>query len=163
MAPAPLAGGAPEGYAAVSPWIISRDTRALIAFAEQAFGAEELGRMEAEGGRIEHAELRIGDAVVLAFDAPEGHPGAPAYLRLWVTDADAAFAAAQAAGADAVTQPTELFWGDKVGRVRDPLGNLWWLQQRLADLSPEEIGRRAQEPRFFQAAMAYVQGAGQLL
>jgi uncharacterized glyoxalase superfamily protein PhnB len=153
----PSVRGVPAGYHTVTPWIISRDTAALIAFATAAFGATELARVEADGV-IGHAEFVLGDSVVLAFDARPGWPDTPAFLRLYVADGDATFRQALAAGATAVTEMTSLFWGDRVGRVRDPLGNLWWIQTRVEDLDPAEMERRAGLPEYV-AAMAYVQGA----
>ena len=148
----------PAGYDAVSPWVISRDTDRLIAFATAAFGAQEIGRVVGADGRIGHAEFRIGESVVLAFDARPHWPETPAFLRLYVADGDETVRRATAAGAAVVTTPTELSWGDRVGRVRDPLGNLWWIQQRGADLPPEEIAQRMVESRFVEA-MRYVEGA----
>jgi uncharacterized glyoxalase superfamily protein PhnB len=94
----------------------------------------------------------------MMFDARPDWPDTPAFLRLYVEDGDEVFRRALAAGATTVTELTELFWGDRVGRVRDPLGNLWWVQQRVAELTPEEIGQRMTEPRFVEA-MRYVQSA----
>jgi PhnB protein len=148
----------PDGYGTVTPWIISRDTAGLIDFVTAAFGATELARVPNDDGTIGHAEVRIGDSVVMMFDARPDWPDTPAFLRLYVEDGDAVFRRALAAGATAVTELTELFWGDRVGRVRDPLGNLWWIQQRVVELTPEEIGQRMTEPRFVEA-MRYVQGA----
>ncbi|MFD6171159.1 VOC family protein [Streptomyces coeruleorubidus] len=82
----------------------------------------------------------------------------PAFLRLYVEDADAAHRRAVAAGGTSVTEVTHLFFGDRIGRVRDPLGNLWWLQTRVEDVSPEEMERRLGDPKWAEA-MAYVQGA----
>jgi PhnB protein len=148
----------PEGYGTVTPWVISRDTARLIDFVTEAFGATELARVVMEDGTIGHAEVRIGDSVVMMFDARPDWPDTPAFLRLYVEDGDAVFRRALGAGATAVTELTELFWGDRVGRVRDPLGNVWWIQQRVAELTPEEIEQRMTEPRFVEA-MDYVQGA----
>jgi PhnB protein len=131
--------GVPEGYSSVSPWIISRDTAALIDFTKAAFHAEEMGRVADEHGAIGHAEFRIGDSVLLAFDAKPDWPDTPAFLRLYVRDGDAAFARAISAGATSVTEMTHLFWGDRVGRVRDPLGNLWWIQARVEDVEEAEM------------------------
>ncbi len=147
----------PDGYTAVTPWIISRDTAQLIAFLKSAFGAEELGRMDAPDGSIAHAEIRIGGAVVMLFDRPEDTIDTPAFIRLFVKDAQAAFDEALARGAREVTKPTMLPFGDKVGRVCDPLGNIWWLQERVEDVSEDEQGRRWGDPRWEQR-MGYVQG-----
>lgn len=150
--------GVPPGYHAVTSWIISHDTRRLLDFVAAAFGAIEIARVENEDGTIGHAEFRIGDSVVMGFDAKPEWPDTPAFLRLYVADGDAVYQRALDAGASSVTEVTELFWGDRVGRVRDPLGNVWWIQSRVADLDPAEIERRASQPEFIEA-MRYVQDA----
>ena len=119
---------APPGYATVAPWIISRDAARLIDFTKAASGAVELGRVPGPDGRIGHAEVRIGDSVVMMFDAADGWPDTPAFLRVYVADTDATYTRAQDAGATPVTDVTGVFFGDRVGRVRDPLGNLWWIR-----------------------------------
>src|SRR5918998_4577236 len=148
----------PEGYHTVTPWIISRDSARLIEFLDAAFGAEEIARVVGEDGSIGHAEVRIGDSVVMMFDAKPHWPDTPAFLRLYVADGDAVFQQALRAGATAVTEMTPRFWGDRVGRVRDPFGNLWWIQTRVEDVSLEEMERRATEKEWVEA-MEYVQSA----
>ena len=145
----------PEPYSSVSPWVIGRDTAAWIGFAVAAFGARELGRMQDDDGTIGHAEIVIGESVVLAFDSRPHWPETPAFLRLYVEDADASFERALAAGATEVTRVTPLFWGDRVGRVRDPQGHLWWLQQRVEEVDPDEMQRRLSDP-VWQERMVYV-------
>jgi uncharacterized glyoxalase superfamily protein PhnB len=146
----------PSGYTSVTPWIISRDTAGLLDFVKRAFGATELARMNEADGSIVHAEFKIGDAVVMAFDAKRGWPETPGFLRLFVDDCDGVFRRALDAGAAAVTSPTTLFFGDRVGRVRDPLGNVWWIQTHLEDVPPDEMQRRAGQPEHAEA-MKYVQ------
>jgi PhnB protein len=91
----------------------------------------------------------------MMFDSP--FPVAtPGLLRLYVEDGDAVFGRAVAAGATVVTRLTELAWGDRVGRVRDPLGNLWWIQERAEEPTPDEVARRFEDPKFTEA-MQYVQ------
>jgi PhnB protein len=148
----------PDGYTTVTPWIIGHDTAGLLGFLKQAFDAEELGRVVGEDGKIGHAEVRIGDAVVMAFDSPDDWADTPAYLRLYVPDSEETQRRAVDAGATEVTRQTVLFFGDRVGRVRDPFGNLWWIQTRLENLDEAEMTRRAQLPEYLEA-MAYVQGA----
>jgi PhnB protein len=148
----------PEGYGTVTPWIVSQGAAGLLDFLVQAFDAEVLGRVEHEDGSIGHAEVRIGDSVVMTFDGRPEWGETPAFLRLYVEDGDTVFRQALAAGATVVTELTELPWGDRVGRVRDPFGNVWWIQQRLAELTPEEIGARVTQPEFVEA-MRYVQSA----
>jgi PhnB protein len=150
--------GVPAGYYTVTPWIISRDTARLIEFMKEAFGAVELARVYGEDGSIGHAEVRIGDSVVMAFDARKGWPDTPGFLRLYVEDADAVHAQALRAGATSITEMTHLFFGDRVGRVRDPLGNLWWIHTRVEEVSVEEMERRMQDPVWI-GRMQYVQGA----
>lgn len=146
----------PDGYTTVTPWIISDDTPQLIAFLIAAFDGQELARQANDDGSISHAEIRIGDAVVMAFDAPAGLAPMPAFIRLYIPDARKGFAKALEAGATEVTKPTLLAFGDRVARVRDPLGNIWWLQQRVEEVSETEMQSRWTDPRWSEP-MHYVQ------
>jgi uncharacterized glyoxalase superfamily protein PhnB len=147
----------PEGYGTVTPWIIVRGADRFLNFLKDAFGAIELARVYNEDGvTIGHAEARIGTSVVITFDAEADWPDTPAFLRLFVEDSEATYERALAAGAAPVTAVTSLYWGDRVGRVRDPWGNVWWIQEHAEDIAPEELARRAQDPSF-QDAMQYVQ------
>jgi len=148
----------PEGYTTVTPWIISADTPQLLDFIAAAFDGVELSRMANEDGRIGHAEIRIGDAVVMALDVPAGLDPMPAFIRLYVPDARKGFAKALEAGATEVTKPTLLAFGDRVARIRDPLGNIWWLQQRVEEVSEAEMQQRWGDPRWSEP-MAYVQNS----
>ncbi|MFI9049047.1 VOC family protein [Streptomyces sp. NPDC053427] len=148
----------PQGYTTVTPWIISRDTVQLIDYLKRAFGAEEIACLANEDGSIGHAEVRMGDSVVMMFDARPEWPPTPGFLRLYVEDADAVHRQAVAAGGTSVTEVTHLAFGDRVGRVRDPQGNLYWVQTRVEELEPAEIERRLGDPEFVKA-MEYVQGA----
>lgn len=148
-----------EGYTTVTPWIISHDTPGLIDYLERAFDAEELARVLNPDGTVGHAEVRIGDAIVMMFDAKPHWPATPAFMRVYVEDADAVHRDAVAAGGTSITEVTHLFFGDRVGRVRDPLGNVWWIQERVEeDLTPEEMQERLSDPHFI-AAMEHVQSA----
>lgn len=148
----------PEGYHTVTPWIISRDTAGVIDYMIAAFGAEELARVVGDDGAIGHAEVRVGDSIVMLFDARPHWPSTPAFLRLYVDDADETHRRAVAAGGTSVTEVTHMAWGDRVGRVRDPFGNLWWIQTRIEDVSLEEMERRYGDPTFIRA-MEYVTSA----
>jgi uncharacterized glyoxalase superfamily protein PhnB len=147
----------PRGYHTVTPWLITRDTARLIDFTKAAFDAEEIARVEF-GGAIGHAEVRIGDSVVMMFDSRDDWAETPGFLRLYVEDCDAVFQQAVDAGAVEVTRPTTLYFGDRVGRVRDPLGNLWWIQTRLEELDEDELAKRVDQPEYV-AAMEYVTSA----
>lgn len=148
----------PAGYTTITPWIISRDTNALMDYLTNAFNAEDCGRVVDDQGVVGHAEMRIGNAMVMMFDARPDWPPTPAFLRLYVEDADATHHQAVKAGGTSVTEVTELFWGDRVGRVRDPFGNLYWIQSRVIDLTEAEMAERMTDPKFV-AAMDYVQSA----
>jgi PhnB protein len=152
--PTPEPVGAPAQT--VTAWVISRDTARLIDFITDAFGGVELGRIPGPDGGIGHAEIRIGDSVVMMFDARDDWPDTPAFLRLYVADADAAYGRALAAGATSVTEVTGLFFGDRIGRIRDPLGNIWWLQAHVEDVDPAELAQRPSDPAVAEA-LRYVE------
>ncbi|MFF1816465.1 VOC family protein [Kribbella sp. NPDC058245] len=148
----------PDGYHSVTPWIIGRDTAGLMDFLAAAFDAVDLGgRVVDDQGRIGHAEMRIGDSVVMMFDKPNWTP-TPAFLRLYVPDVEQTLKNAVAAGGTVITEPTHMFWGDVVARVSDPFGNLYWLHTRIEIVDPDEMTRRLTDPKFV-AAMTYVQSA----
>jgi PhnB protein len=148
----------PEGYYTVTPFVITRDSAKLLDFVKEAFGGQELARVYSEDGSIGHAETRIGDSVVMMFDAKKEWPDIPSYLRLYVEDCDAVYQQALNSGAASMTRPTNMPWGDRGCRVRDPLGNIWAISTRIEDLSLEEIGRRWGQKEYIDA-MEYVQGA----
>jgi uncharacterized glyoxalase superfamily protein PhnB len=148
----------PEGYTTVTPWIIGHDTAGLMDWLTRAFNAKEISRLVGPDNRIGHAEMHLGDAIVMMFDSKPEWPRTPAFLRLYVEDADASFAQAVAAGGEAVTNVTHLAFGDRVGRVRDPFGNLYWVQTHIEDVSEDEMNRRWTDPVWAER-MAYVTGA----
>ncbi|MFD9703291.1 VOC family protein [Lentzea sp. NPDC059081] len=145
----------PEGYHTVTPWLITQGhTAELIDFIVDVFDATELGRV-GEAPNIGHAEVRVGDSVVMLFDVP-AWPPTPAFLRLYVEDDAETLRKARENGATVVTEPTEMFWGDRVSRFADPFGTLWWIHQRVAEPGAEELTARMQDP-VFEQAMKYVQ------
>jgi uncharacterized glyoxalase superfamily protein PhnB len=147
----------PEGYHTVTPWMITDGhTAELIDFIMEVFDAIEIGRV-GEAPEIGHAEVRVGDSVVMLFDRP-GWGRTPTFLRLYVADDAEVLKRATERGARVVTEPTELFWGDRVSRFEDPFGNLWWLHQRVAEPTEDELVARMQDPAFVKA-MEYVQSA----
>jgi PhnB protein len=148
----------PEGYYTVTPFIIVRGAAQLLDFMREAFSAVEMGRVTDEDGAISHAETRVGDSVVMMFDAKKDWPDTPSFLRLYVEDCNAVHQQALKAGAISVTEPTDVPWGDRVARVRDPLGNLWWIMTRMEDVDQAEIEKRYGEKKYIDA-MQYVQSA----
>ena len=140
----------PEGYGTVTPFVIVKGAAQYIDYVKRAFGAVELGRV-GEDGAIGHAEVRIGDSIVMLFDSKPGWPSTPAFLRLYVEDCDATYRQAIEAGGESVTEPGTMPWGDRAARVRDPFGNLWWIMTRVEDLTQEEEARRWGQPEYLEA------------
>ena len=142
---------APPGYTTAAPWIVTRDTRELFAFITDVFDGVELGQVPLEDGSIGHAEIRVGDTVLLAFDQRDGWPHQPSLLRVFVADADATTEAALNAGATLVTPPLTQAFGQRGSRIRDPFGNIWWITAVVADVAPDEAMRRLSEPAYADA------------
>lgn len=140
----------PDGYHTVTPHLAVRDAAKAIEFYAKAFGAEELFRMPGPGGVVMHAEVRIGDSIVmLGEEAPEmgaSSPqtigGSPVSLLVYVKDVDASFARAGEAGCTPQMPPTDMFWGDRYGKLKDPFGHNWALATHKEDVSPEEMAKR---------------------
>jgi PhnB protein len=148
----------PARYSRVDPWVISTDTGAEIKFLEASFDARETpgSRMLGPDGRIGHVEVELGDAVITLFDAGPGWPPLPSYLRVYVADTQRTVDRAATAGARIVTQPTGLPFGERVVRVRDPQGHLWWIHEHVEDIDAADLASRFADPSAHQA-MAYVQ------
>ncbi|MGW2459885.1 VOC family protein [Streptomyces sp. NPDC001761] len=142
---------APEGYTTVAPWVVTDDTGAFLDFVTQAFDGEELGRVSTDDGLIGHAEIRVGDTILLAFDRHADWPTMPSLLRVFVADADKAFSRAVAAGGHVVTALADDAFGRRGGRVKDPFGNIWWVVSCVEDVSENEMWKRLQEPVYADA------------
>jgi PhnB protein len=143
----------PEGYNSVNAYLAVEDAEKAIEFYSRAFGAKERGRMPGPGGKIAHAELEIGDSVVMLSDpmpqqsvkSPSQLGGTSASLMLYVEDVDEFVQQAVDAGAT-ITMPVEdQFWGDRFGKVTDPFGHDWSIATHVEDVSPEEMAKRGQE------------------
>lgn len=139
----------PEGYHSVTPYITVDDARAALDFYKAAFGATEITRMEV-GDKIGHAEIRIGNSVVMLSDewpdwgklSPTSRGGATSSLMIYLDDADAAFQRALDAGASAERAVADQFYGDRSGSVKDPFGHSWMLATHIEDVAPDEMDRR---------------------
>src|SRR5262245_32721806 len=143
----------PEGYHTVTSYLTVRNATDAIEFYKRAFGAEEVGRMAGPDNKsVMHAEIKIGDSIVMLSDAfpqgdtrsPQSLAGTTASLILYVPDVDAAFRRAESAGARATMPPANMFWGDRFGKLTDPFGHVWGLATHMEDVSPEEMKKRAQ-------------------
>lgn len=122
----------PSGYSTVSPYLIAAGARRVIDFLQRTFGAEELRRYDLPDGSIMHAEVRIGDTVVMLGDAGEDWPAVPAHLHVYVDDVDACYRRALAAGGLSVQPPERKGQDpDRRGGVKDPAGNTWWIATQV--------------------------------
>ena len=137
----------PEGYHTLTAVLAVEDAAAAIDFYKQAFGAKERMRMDAPGGKIAHAELEIGDSLIMLSDPfpqstvkPPNEAGTSTMsLFMYSEDVDTAMQQAIDAGATLTTEAEDMFWGDRFGTITDPYGHLWSIATHTRDLSPEEI------------------------
>lgn len=141
----------PDEYPRVTPYLHVKGAADAIEFYKTVFSAGERGRMDGPNGTIGHAELEIGDSMIMLSDeAPEmnayapGHfGGTPVSLHVYVEDPDAVFAAALAAGAKTLSEVTDQFYGDRTGTFEDPWGHKWHVSSHIEDVPPEEMEKRA--------------------
>ncbi len=140
----------PGGFRTITPSIIVKDPDAAIELYKKAFGAEDVMVLRSPDGGVMHAELKIGDSVfMLGGEWPDQGLKAPAEghtsggIHLYVADADKAFKRAVDAGCEVVMPPSDMFWGDRYAKVKDPSGHQWGLATHIEDIAPEECARRA--------------------
>jgi PhnB protein len=142
----------PAGYSTIVPYISVKCASEAIAYYKKAFGAEELYRMPMPDGKIGHAELKIGDSIVMMADEMD-HPdaisksprtlgGVTSGLCIYVADCDATFARAVEAGGKVRRPLTTQFYGDRSGTVEDPFGQVWTISTHVEDVPPDELKRR---------------------
>lgn len=134
----------PEGYHSVTPCLVVDGAAKVLDFVKEAFGAEELMRMDGPGGTIGHAEFRIGDSIVMVSDASAGDTGRamPGVIYLFVENADAVYNRALETGGTSIREPADQFYGDRNAAVRDPAGNQWWISTHVEDVPPDEMAKR---------------------
>ena len=141
----------PEGYPQVIPYLTVDGASAAIDFYTTVFGATERLRMPAPGGKVGHAELEIGDSVVMLADAfpdmgnqtPAALGGTPVTVMVYVADVDAVFDRALKAGATEERKVENQFYGDRAGQFVDPFGHKWFVATHVEDVTPEEVAKRA--------------------
>jgi PhnB protein len=141
----------PDGYPTLTPYLIVGDGAAAIAFYQRVFGAKLRLKLDAPGGKIGHAELEIGDSLIMLADehpeigalSPKSVGGSPIGLHLYVEDIDAVTARAVDAGGALRHPPETKFYGDRNSTVEDPFGHRWCISTHVEDVPPEEIARRA--------------------
>jgi uncharacterized glyoxalase superfamily protein PhnB len=141
----------PDGFHTVTAHLILDQAASNIDWYKNALGAEELSRSLGPDGKVMHAEIKVGDTILMVNDAmmggksPKQLGGSPASLWVYVPDSDALFARATAAGAQVVMPMADQFWGDRTGSVSDPSGYQWTIATRKEDLTPAEMNQRAEE------------------
>ena len=141
----------PEGYPQVMPYLTVDGASAAIDFYTTVFGAKERLRMPAPEGKVGHAELEIGDSVVMLADAfadmgnqtPAALGGTPVTVMVYVADVDAVFDRALKAGATEERKVENQFYGDRAGQFVDPCGHKWFVATHVEDVTPEEVAKRA--------------------
>jgi uncharacterized glyoxalase superfamily protein PhnB len=135
----------PDGYHSITPYLTVKGVTKLLDFLKQAFGAEEIHPpMQRPDGTVMHAEVRIGNSVVMMGEPMGEMTPMPGSLYLYVPDTDTVYKRALQAGATSLMAPADQFYGDRSAGVQDLVGNRWWIATHVEDVSPEEIAQRAQ-------------------
>jgi PhnB protein len=140
----------PEGYPRVTPYLTVDDGPKAIEYYRRVFGADERVRMDGPDGKVGHAELGLGDAVIMVADAnpdsstrpPKELGGTTASVFIYVDDADATVRKAVDGGATVTSAVENQFWGDRLGTITDPFGHVWSIATHVEDVSPEELAER---------------------
>jgi len=143
----------PDGYHTLTPYMTVRDAMRAIEFYKQAFGAQEKGTMKGPDGKVMHAELRIGDSIFMLADempqygthSPQAIGGSPMGLHIYTEDVDGAFDRAVKAGAKVEMPVTDMFWGNRYGKLSDPFGHKWSIATHKRDMSAQEIEKEQAE------------------
>lgn len=143
----------PEGYHSITPYLVCKGAAKAIEFYTRAFGAKEFVRMPGPEGRIMHAEVKIGDSVLMLADEnpdrgavapPAGSIARSASIMFYTDDVDATFKRALDLGASSIQTPTDMFWGDRMGNLMDPFGHQWAIATHKEDVTPDEMQKRMQ-------------------
>ncbi len=142
----------PEGYHTVTPSLIVKDAAKLIDFLRDAFDAKEIHRFDDPEGKVAHAEVKIGDSLLMIGEANAEFPPMPSMIHLYVENADAVYESAIKAGAETVKELVDQFYGDRSGCVKDSFGNQWWIGTHIEDVSVEEMHKRIEA--YMQKAQA---------
>jgi PhnB protein len=143
----------PEGYHTATPYLICKGAADAIEFYKKAFGAKEIMRMPMPGGKVGHAEIKIGDSHIMLADenpesgiyAPQHYGGTPVSILLYVEKVDAVFNQAVSAGAKAIRPPQDMFYGDRTSSITDPFGHSWYIHTHVKDVSSAEMQAAMQQ------------------
>lgn len=135
----------PDGYHTITPYLMIKDSQKFIEFLKKAFNATEVSKSVTDDGKIMHAEIKIGNSMMMLSEANELYPAEPALFYLYVNDTDATYKQAIAAGATSTMEPANQFYGDRNAGVKDSFGITWWIGTHIEDVSPEEMEKRQEE------------------
>jgi PhnB protein len=143
----------PKGFHSVTPYLTLNGAARALDFYKRAFGAQEVMRMDGPGGKIGHAEIKIGDSAIMLADempgsgskSPQSLGGTTGGIFLYVENADAVFEQAVSAGAQVEAPLADMFWGDRYGRLKDPFGHSWSVATHKEDVAPAEMSKRMQQ------------------
>jgi PhnB protein len=135
----------PDGYHTVTPYLTVRDAPKVIEFLQQAFGAKISHEpVKRPDGTIMHAQVTVGDSPIMIGEESEMAKPTTSSLYLYVSDVDSVYQRAVKAGGNTVMEPTDMFYGDRSGAVKDPSGNSWFIATHKEDVAPQELAKRAE-------------------
>jgi PhnB protein len=143
----------PKGYHSITPYLVVKDASRAIDYYKRAFGAKEISRMDGPNGKIVHAEIKIGDSMLMLMDempgsgsrSPQSLGGSPVNIFLYIDKVDDVFHQAVSAGAKVDMPIADMFWGDRYGKLTDPFGHSWSLATHVKDVSRQEMKKGMQE------------------
>ncbi len=138
----------PQDYGTVTPYLIVNGVPRLIDFLKETFHAEERARINDKEDHVGHAEVKIGNSMVMMADSTPQYTPIPSQLYVYVDNVDDAYRRAMKAGGTSEQEPTTQFYGDRTAAVKDPTGNVWWIATRVEDLSPQEMEKRMKDKGF---------------
>jgi len=162
MADAPKVKTVPKGFRTATPSLIIDGAAKAIEFYKKVFNAKEIVRMDLPDGRVGHAEIKIGNSIIMLGDewpdmsvrSPKSIGGSGSAIFLYVRNCDRIFKRAVKAGATVIMEPADQFWGDRMAKITDPFGHVWGIATHKEDMTPEEANRRGAEWMASQAAKA---------
>ncbi len=165
MADAPKVKAVPKGFRTANPSLTIAGCAKAIEFYKKAFNAKELMRMPTPDGKVAHAEIKIGNSIIMMADewpnmtrSPKSIGGSGSSITLYVRNCDRVFKRAVKAGATSTMEPTDMFWGDRWSHITDPFGHLWAIATHKEDVGPEELAERSRKWMAEMAAQAGKQG-----
>lgn len=135
----------PEGFHTVTPYLVVPGVAKVLDFVKHAFDAKEIERHARPDGAIMHALVKIGDSFVMMGEPQGGQPTLPSSLYVYVPNVDEVYKRAVKAGGVSISEPADMFYGDRHGGVKDSCGNQWWIATHIEDVSPEEMQRRSEK------------------